>query len=141
MPKELVESILFGHEKGSFTGAVARREGKFKEADGGTLFLDEIGDLPLEAQVKLLRAIQTGEIDPVGGSKPIRVDIRLISATNRDLGAMVQDGRFREDLYYRLGVFPLELPPLRDRREDIPQLAEMFLNRFRANENASGHRL
>jgi DNA-binding NtrC family response regulator len=134
LPAALVESILFGHEKGAFTGATERRRGKFQEATGGTLFLDEIGELPLDAQVKLLRAIQTGEVDPVGGSGPVRVDIRLISATNRDIEVMIAERQFREDLYYRIGVFPLTLPPLRDRREDLPGLARMFLARSAAAE-------
>ncbi|MGF1501967.1 MAG: sigma-54-dependent transcriptional regulator [Paracoccaceae bacterium] len=134
IPATLVESTLFGHEKGAFTGATARRAGMFQEAQGGTLFLDEVGELPLDAQVKLLRALQTGEVDPVGASEPVRVDIRLISATNRRLEEMIADGRFREDLYYRLSVFPLRLPPLRDRRDDIPGLARMFLSRFVAEE-------
>lgn len=134
MPSELVESLLFGHEKGAFTGAVARRIGKFEEANGGVLFLDEIGELPLHAQVKLLRAIQEGEIDPVGGARTIRTDIRLISATNRDLEAEVEAGRFREDLFYRISVFPMLLPPLRARREDIVPLAEGFITRFAAQE-------
>ncbi|MHA1528228.1 MAG: sigma-54-dependent transcriptional regulator [Alphaproteobacteria bacterium] len=134
LPATLVESILFGHEKGAFTGATERRRGKFQEASGGTLFLDEIGELPLDAQVKLLRAIQTGEVDPVGGTGPVKVDIRLISATNRDLRAMIAEGRFREDLYYRIGVFPLVLPPLRERAEDLPGLARMFLARSAATE-------
>ena len=123
IPENLVESILFGHEKGSFTGAVDKRIGKFQEADGGTLFLDEIGELPLDAQVKLLRALQEGEIDPVGAKQPVKVDFRLISATNRDLIQLVKDGKFREDLYYRLNVFPIWVPPLRDRLEDVPELA------------------
>jgi len=134
LPAQLVESILFGHEKGAFTGATARRPGKFQEASGGTLFLDEVGELPPEAQVKLLRALQTGEVDPVGASAPVQVDIRLISATNRDLGQMIADGDFREDLYYRIGVFPMCLPSLRERRADIPALAQMFLARFAAVE-------
>jgi len=116
IPDNLVESILFGHERGAFTGAAERHLGKFLEATGGTLFLDEIGELKLDMQVKLLRALQEGEIDPVGGKKPIKVDIRLISATNRDLWQLVQDGKFREDLYYRLNVYPIRVPPLRERR-------------------------
>ncbi|MBK0399253.1 sigma-54-dependent Fis family transcriptional regulator [Limibaculum sp. M0105] len=131
LPGDMVESILFGHEKGAFAGATERRPGKFQEASGGTLFLDEVGELPMPAQVKLLRAIQTGEIDPVGATGSFRVDIRLISTTNRDLRAMVAKGTFREDLYYRLSVFPLTLPPLRERRADISGLAEMFLARYR----------
>ena len=134
IPENLVESILFGHERGSFTGAVDKRIGKFQEADGGTLFLDEIGELPLDAQVKLLRALQEGEIDPVGAKKPVKVDFRLISATNRDMIQLVKDGKFREDLYYRLNVFPIWVPPLRDRLEDVPELALHFLARFAAEE-------
>ena len=134
IPENLVESILFGHERGSFTGAVDKRIGKFQEADGGTLFLDEVGELPLEAQVKLLRALQEGEIDPVGAKKPVKVDFRLISATNRDMIQLVKDGKFREDLYYRLNVFPIWVPPLRDRLEDVPELAMHFLARFAAEE-------
>ena len=134
LPAQLVESILFGHEKGAFTGATSKRTGKFQEASGGTLFLDEIGELPLDAQVKLLRAIQTGEVDPVGATQPVKVDIRLVSATNRDLTQMIANGGFREDLYYRLSVFPLQLPPLRERREDLPGLSRMFLKRFAAAE-------
>ena len=134
IPENLVESILFGHEKGAFTGAVDKRVGKFQEADGGTLFLDEVGELPLDAQVKLLRALQEGEIDPVGAKKPIKVNFRLISATNRDMIRLVKDGLFREDLYYRLNVFPIWVPPLRDRAEDIADLARHFLARFAAEE-------
>ncbi len=134
IPENLVESILFGHEKGSFTGATEKRDGKFVEADGGTLFLDEVGELPLEAQVKLLRAIQEGEVDPVGGKKPRKVDIRLISATNRDFIELVRSGKFREDLYYRLNVFPILLPPLRSRIEDVPSLVRHFIARFAAEE-------
>ena len=116
---------MFGHEKGSFTGAVDRRIGKFQEADGGTLFLDEVGELPLEAQVKLLRALQEGEIDPVGSKKPVKVNFRLISATNRDMIQQVKDGKFREDLYYRLNVFPIWVPPLRERVDDVAELASI----------------
>jgi DNA-binding NtrC family response regulator len=134
IPENLVESILFGHEKGSFTGAVDKRIGKFQEADGGTLFLDEVGELPLDAQVKLLRALQEGEIDPVGSKKSVKVNFRLISATNRDMIQLVKDGKFREDLYYRLNVFPILVPPLRERIEDVPELARYFLARFAAEE-------
>jgi DNA-binding NtrC family response regulator len=138
IPENLVESVLFGHEKGSFTGATDKHGGKFAEADGGTLFLDEIGDLPLDAQVKLLRAIQTGEIDPVGSRKTTKVDIRLISATHKNLLDLVKEGKFREDLYYRLNVFPIHLPPLRERVEDIPGLARHFMTRFAAEEGRKG---
>ncbi|MEM7748627.1 MAG: sigma-54 dependent transcriptional regulator [Pseudomonadota bacterium] len=134
IPENLVESILFGHEKGSFTGATDKRIGKFQEANGGTLFLDEVGELPLDAQVKLLRALQEGEVDPVGSKKPVKVDFRLISATNRDMIEMVKEGSFREDLYYRLNVFPIWVPPLKDRLEDVPELALHFLARFAAEE-------
>ena len=134
IPERLVESILFGHEKGSFTGASEKRTGKFQEADQGTLFLDEIGELPLEAQVKLLRALQDGEIDPVGAKHPVKVDFRLISATNQNLIALVNEGRFREDLYYRLNVFPIWMPPLRERLEDVPELVRHFIARFAAEE-------
>ena len=134
IPDNLVESILFGHEKGAFTGATAKHTGKFIEADGGTLFLDEVGELPAEIQVKLLRALQDGEIDPVGAKASRKVDIRLISATNRDLIEMVRQGEFREDLYYRLNVFPILIPPLRDRMEDVPALVRHFIARFAAEE-------
>jgi DNA-binding NtrC family response regulator len=134
IPDNLVESILFGHEKGAFTGATERHTGKFVEAHGGTLFLDEVGELPLAAQVKLLRAIQEGEVEPVGARKPVKVDVRLISATNRDLIADVKAGRFREDLFYRLHVFPIAVPTLAERPEDIPELTRHFLVRFAAEE-------
>ncbi|MDF2117784.1 sigma-54 dependent transcriptional regulator [Roseiarcaceae bacterium H3SJ34-1] len=134
LPENLVESILFGHEKGAFTGATEKHAGKFLEANGGTLFLDEVGELPLETQVKLLRALQEGEIDPVGGKRSVKVDIRLISATNQNLIELVKRGAFREDLYYRLNVFPISIPPLRNRRVDIPDLARRFAARFAAEE-------
>ena len=134
LPANLIESILFGHEKGAFTGAVDKTLGKFREADGGTLFLDEIGELPLDMQVKLLRALQEGEIDPVGGKRPVKIDVRIVSATNRDPAQQVKDGAFREDLFYRLNVFPIEAPPLRDRREDIAPLVDHFIARFNAEE-------
>jgi DNA-binding NtrC family response regulator len=134
MPETLVESILFGHEKGAFTGATERHFGKFVEADGGTLFLDEVGELPPPAQVKLLRALQERAVEPVGGRKVVKLDVRIISATNRNLIADVKAGRFREDLFYRLHVFPLSVPPLRTRSEDVPDLARHFLTRFAAEE-------
>jgi DNA-binding NtrC family response regulator len=134
IPEYLVESILFGHEKGSFTGATEKHTGKFVEADGGTLFLDEVGELPLPAQVKLLRALQEGEVEPVGGRKALKVDVRIVSATHRDLIADVKAGRFREDLFYRLHVFPIHVPPLARRPEDIPELARHFLARIAAEE-------
>src|SRR6516225_7166599 len=126
--RELVESELFGHERGAFTGAVARREGKFEAADGGTLFLDEIGDMPLETQAKLLRVLQEKEFERVGGNQPIRVDVRLIAATNQDLEARIVQSRFREDLYYRIKVVEVRLPPLRERREDIPVMVQHFIH-------------
>lgn len=134
IPENLVESILFGHEKGSFTGANAKHLGKFQEANGGTLFLDEVGELPLAMQVKLLRVLQENEVDPIGSKRPVKIDVRIISATNRDLSVAVQDGSFREDLYYRLNVFPIELPALRERREDIAALSAHFIKRFNAQE-------
>ncbi len=130
IPENLVESILFGHEKGSFTGAVDRHIGKFEEANGGTLFLDEVGELPLDMQVKLLRAIQEGEIDPIGSRVPVSVDIRIISATNRKMEEQISEGAFREDLYYRLNVFPIYVPPLRERISDIPALANHFVTKI-----------
>src|SRR5215213_7646179 len=135
IPENLIESTLFGHEKGAFTGATERHLGKFVEASAGTLFLDEIGELPLDAQVKLLRALQEGTVEAVGGRKPVKVDVRIISATNRKLLDRVKSGQFREDLFYRLNVFPMTLPPLRMRREDIPHLLRYFLARFAAEEN------
>ncbi|MDR4472475.1 MAG: sigma-54 dependent transcriptional regulator [Nitrospira sp.] len=127
LPSGLIESELFGHERGAFTGADQRRIGRFELADGGTLFLDEIGELPLEAQAKLLRVLQDGLVDRVGGTKPVPVDVRVIAATNADLPAAIRAGRFRSDLYYRLNVFPIHMPPLRERPEDIPILARHFL--------------
>jgi DNA-binding NtrC family response regulator len=135
IPENLIESILFGHEKGSFTGANDKHLGKFQEADGGTLFLDEIGELRLDMQVKLLRALQEGEVDPVGSKRPVKVDVRIVAATNRDLGQMAREGMFREDLYYRLNVFPMLIPALRDRAGDIAPLARHFIERFAAEEN------
>ena len=132
IPHELVESTLFGHERGAFTGAHKQQLGKFELAAGGTLFLDEIGDLRMDLQAKLLRAIQEGEIERVGGEKPIRTDFRLIVATNVDLEKAVKDGKFREDLYYRINVIPLRMPPLRERLEDLPELARFFIERYRA---------
>ena len=135
LPANLVESILFGHEKGAFTGAHDKHLGKFLEASGGTLFLDEVGELPLDMQVKLLRALQEKEVDPVGGKRPVKVDVRILAATNRNLADQVKAGLFREDLYYRLNVFPIEAPALRERREDVGALTDAFIRRFAAEEN------
>ena len=140
IPRELIESELFGHKRGSFTGAVADRLGRFEMANGGTLFLDEIGDLALDMQVKLLRAIQERVVEPVGGGKPVKVDVRVVAATHKDLEKEVEQGRFREDLYYRLNVLPLSTPPLRDRVEDIPQLIGHFA-RVHASKGRSPIRL
>ncbi len=134
LPENLVESILFGHEKGAFTGAHDKHLGKFQEAAGGVLFLDEVGELPLDMQVKLLRALQEREVDPVGSKRPVKVDVRIVAATNRDLAQQVAAGRFREDLFYRLNVFPIEAPALRDRPEDIPALVDAFIRRFNVEE-------
>jgi transcriptional regulator with GAF, ATPase, and Fis domain len=133
MPANLIESELFGHERGSFTGATERRIGKFELANHGTLFLDEIGEMPTELQVKLLRAIQEREIERIGGKSTIKIDVRIIAATNRDLQKEVDDGRFRRDLYYRLNVFPILLPALRERKKDISVLVSHFLNKFSKN--------
>jgi len=127
IPRELIESELFGHEKGAFTGAQNRHVGRFEQAEGGTLFLDEIGDMPMEAQTRLLRVLQEGEYTTVGGRTPIRTNVRIIAATNRDLQQQIDQGLFREDLFYRLNVVPLRLPPLRERLEDIPDLVRHFL--------------
>jgi two-component system, NtrC family, response regulator AtoC len=126
----VLESELFGHEKGAFTGAQGRRPGRFELADGGTLFLDECGDLPMEVQVKLLRVLQEREFERVGGAETLKVDVRVVSATHRDLETLISEGKFREDLYYRLNVFPITLPPLRDRQEDLPKLVEHFVSKF-----------
>lgn len=138
VPHDLIESELFGHEKGSFTGAQAQRKGKFERADGGTLFLDEVGDMPLAMQAKLLRVLQEGELERVGGTETLKVDVRVISATNKDLLKEIAQKNFREDLYYRLNVIPIEAPPLRERKEDISELAEHFLKlACKANDQAS----
>ena len=130
IPANLVESELFGHEKGAFTGALQRRIGRFEMADGGTIFLDEVGELPSDTQVKLLRVLQDGEFERVGSSKPVKVDVRVIAATNRNLSAAIKEGAFRQDLFYRLNVFPLDMPPLRERKTDIPLLVNFFINKF-----------
>ncbi len=133
IPRELIESELFGHERGAFTGAHARTPGRFEQANGGTLFLDEIGDMPPEAQTRLLRVLQEGEYTSVGGRQPIKANVRIVAATHRDLRAAIRQGQFREDLFYRLNVVPIRLPPLRERAEDIPPLARHFLDRARAD--------
>ncbi|HPE76805.1 MAG TPA: sigma 54-interacting transcriptional regulator [Draconibacterium sp.] len=136
LPETLIESELFGHEKGAFTGAENRRKGRFELADGGTIFLDEIGDIPLSTQVKLLRLIQQREFERLGGTETIKVDVRIVCATNRNLEEMIQNNEFREDLYYRINVFPIFLPPLRDRRNDIPSLVDHFIEKFNNRNNA-----
>lgn len=135
LPHNLMESILFGHEKGAFTGANEKHTGKFLEANGGTIFLDEVGELPLDMQVKLLRVLQNGDVDAVGSKKSTKVDVRIISATNRDLSKMIQEGTFREDLFYRLNVFQITLPPLRKRPEDLELLINHFINKLSASES------
>jgi len=129
IPENLVDSELFGHEKGAFTGALSRKRGRFERANGGTIFLDEVGELQPEAQVRLLRVLQEKEIERVGGTEQIKVDIRVIAATHRDLEAMITEGKFRDDLYFRLNVFPIAIPPLRDRRGDIPSLVHYFIQK------------
>ncbi len=139
IPRDLLESELFGHERGAFTGAVSSRPGLFRDASGGSLFLDEVGDMPVELQAKLLRVLQTGEVTPVGGRGTTPVDVRIIAATHRDPDAAVREGKFREDLLYRLRVVPIHIPSLRERREDIPVLAEHFVSRY-AEELCDGPR-
>ena len=135
VPAELIESELFGHEKGSFTGAAGRHVGKFEQAEGGTIFLDEIGDMPVPMQAKLLRVLEEGEVERIGGDKPVRVDVRVVVATHRNLESLVRDGKFRQDLFHRVYVFPVVLPPLRERREDIPALIEHFARQVCAQNN------
>jgi DNA-binding NtrC family response regulator len=141
IPKDLVESELFGYARGAFTGAVSNKPGRIEAADGGTLFLDEVGELPLDAQVKLLRVLQEGELPKIGASSAIRVDIRVVAATHRNLSAMVEDGTFREDLYYRLAVVPLQIPALRERREDIPELIDALFTRAKDRHHLPNARL
>jgi Nif-specific regulatory protein len=141
LPDSLIESELFGHEKGAFTGAESRRKGRFELADGGTLFLDEIGDIPLSTQVKILRILQQRQFERLGGTETISVDVRIIAATNRNLEELIQQDKFREDLYYRINVFPIFVPPLRDRRNDIPILVDHFIEKFNKGNNAKIKRI
>jgi Nif-specific regulatory protein len=141
LPETMIESELFGHEKGAFTGAIAERKGRFELANGGALFLDEVGDIPMSIQIKLLRVLQEREFERVGGTNTIKTNVRLIAATNRDLQIMVQQGKFREDLFYRLNVFPLYLPPLRKRKADIVLLADFFLERYAKQNHKNVRRL
>src|SRR6185503_19256157 len=140
IPKDLVESELFGYERGAFTGALQSKKGRLELADQGTLFLDEIGDLSLEAQAKLLRVVETGEVERVGGTRTMRFDVRILSATNKDLGTAIEAGEFRQDLFYRLNVLPVLVPPLRERASDVPILAAHFLERFCAAEGKPAKR-
>ncbi len=141
IPENLIESELFGHEKGAFTGATNSRQGKFELCDGGTIFLDEIGDMTLSTQTKILRAIQEGEIQRVGGNKNIKVDVRVVAATHKDLDSMMKEGDFREDLYYRLSVVRIQLPALRERSEDIPDLVEFMLRKLSSDETVKAHKV
>ena len=143
IPRDLIASELFGHEKGAFTGALQRRLGRFELADGGTLFLDEVGELPAETQIALLRVLQEKEFERIGGNHLIRTDVRIITATNRDLAAAIAVGAFRSDLFYRINVFPIEIPPLRERRDDIRLLVEYFIDRYssKAGKSASKRRV
>jgi two-component system nitrogen regulation response regulator NtrX len=140
IPEELIESELFGHEKGSFTGAVRRQTGKFVEADGGTIFLDEVGDMSARAQAKVLRVLEAGEVEPVGASRVRQVNVRVVAATNRDLTESIKGGRFREDLYFRLNVLPIRTPPLRERTEDVPELIEHFTRVYSQRDNQKPRR-
>jgi two-component system nitrogen regulation response regulator NtrX len=140
IPEELIESELFGHEKGSFTGATEKKEGKFEQADGGTIFLDEVGDMSLKTQSKVLRVLEEGEVQKVGSNRINRVDVRVIAATNKDLPKEIREGKFREDLYFRLNVVPLSSPPLRDKKEDIPLLVEYFCRAYADENNAKAKR-
>ncbi|MFV0376404.1 MAG: sigma-54 interaction domain-containing protein, partial [Mangrovibacterium sp.] len=141
LPDSLIESELFGHEKGAFTGADVRRKGRFELADGGTIFLDEIGDIPLSTQVKILRILQQREFERVGGTETIKIDVRIVAATNRNLEELIEKGGFREDLFYRINVFPLYIPPLRERRDDIPLLVDHFIEKFNQRNGANVKRI